>query len=118
MYSTLSDFGINIIVEPPNGYETITLFCSPEKLDLFEVDFEKEPFYTIEPDDEERLRQLLARLDQLAEREWVGTSVQIRIGPKTKDLPKKFGALPPIDVSGTAGKFFPPIESTGTTGKQ
>ena len=117
VYSTVQDFDLTITAEPPEGYETLNLFCSPEKLALFEADFSKEPYYTIKPDDEERLKKLLASLDQLAGREWSGTSVQVRIGLATRAIPQKFGALPPIGSAGTTGKFFPPIGSTGSTGK-
>jgi hypothetical protein len=124
----LYDLGIRLMTAPPGGVETINLFCSTEKIDLFESDFNKEPFYTIVPNDETRLQELLNRLDQLKQYEWSGTSVKIRIGPepkfktgvvrgKTKEIPRKFGALPPIGSTGTTGKFFPPIGSTGTTGK-
>ncbi len=139
---TLYDLSMKITVMPPNGTETINLFCSPAKIDLFEADFDKEPFYMITPANEERLKTLLDRLDQLEQFEWSGTSIKILIGPEptpmpmpglkkgmprkpglppvpesAKMIPRKFGALPPIGATGTTGKFFPPIGSTGTTGK-
>jgi len=81
IYSTLHDFGMKLRVELPYGIDTINLFCSTEKIDLFEADFEKESFYTVHPDDEERLKKLLNSLDQLKNYEWSGNSVLIRIGP-------------------------------------
>lgn len=121
VYSTLHHFNMDVAVAPPSGFEAINLFCSPEKLDLFEVDFAKEPYYVITPNDEERLKKLLDRLGQLKEREWSGSSLKIRIGPPppkgVRGMSRKFGALPPIGSTGTTGKFFPPIGSTGTTGK-
>jgi len=123
----LYDFGLKITAAPPGGMETIYLFCSPEKITLFEADFQETQFYTITPDDEKRLKALVVGLDQLQQSEWSGSSVQIHIGPKSKakfdtrgaakEIPRKFGALPPIGSTGTTGKFFPPIGSTGTTGK-
>jgi hypothetical protein len=119
--NTSYDLGMKITVAPPDGIETINLFCSPEKIDLFEADFEQEPFYTIMPDDEERLKALLDRLEQLEQSEWSGQSIKIHIGPELPEgvraVPRKYGALPPIGSTGTTGKFFPPIGSTGTTGK-
>jgi hypothetical protein len=117
VYSTLHDFGLEITIAPPSGIETLNLFCSSEKIELFEADFEREPFYTISKDDQERIQDLMARLEQLQNYEWSGGSVQIFIGPKSRAVPRKLGALPPIAATGTTGKFFPPIGSTGTSGK-
>jgi len=123
VYSTLHHFDMDIPVGPPPGSETINLFCSNEKLDLFKADFNKEAYYTIAPDDEERLIELLDSLNQLEGREWSGSSLKLRIGQPPleglqRGVPRKFGALPPIGSTGTTGKFFPPIGSTGTTGKK
>lgn len=134
VYSTVYDFDIPIKVAPPAGYETVNIFCSPEKFDLFDADFDQEGVYTIRPDDTERLQQLLARLEQLEEQEWSGTSVSFFIDDpqlrgaardvmdafkeETQKRRRRFGALPPIGATGTTGKFFPPIGATGTTGKQ
>jgi hypothetical protein len=117
VYSTLYDFGLKIKVGPPYGFDTLNLFCSPEKIELFEPDFGKEPVYTIRSDDEDRLKVLLNRLDQLQQQEWSGTSVSFYI-KGARGVPRKFGALPPIGATGTTGKWFPPISSTGTTGKR
>jgi hypothetical protein len=117
VYSTLYDFGMNMTVAPPYGLEVINLFCSTEKIDLFEADFEQESFYKIQYDDDERLTALSDRLDQLKQTEWSGNSVKVQIGI-SRSMPRKHGALPPIGSTGTTGKFFPPIGSTGTTGKQ
>jgi len=123
----LYDFGLKLTTARPGGTETINLFCSTKKIDLFTADFEKEPFYTIAPSDEKRLQALSDRLDQLQQSEWSGGSIKIKIGPElkpkfdvraaAKQISRKFGALPPISSTGTTGKFFPPIGSTGTTGK-
>lgn len=121
VYSTLHDFSLPIKVAPPVGYETVNLFCSPEKLQLFDADFEKEGVYKITPEDTDKLEQLSERLDRLNQQEWAGSSVSFLIkDPKLgiRPLPRKFGALPPIGATGTTGKFFPPIGATGTTGKQ
>lgn len=123
VYSTLHHFNMDVAVGPPGGFEAINLFCSPEKLDLFEVDFAKESYYVITPNDEERLKQLLEGLNQLEGRDWSGSSLKLRIGEPPpspglkRGIPPKFGALPPIGATGTTGKFFPPIQTTGTTGK-
>ena len=122
VYSTLHDFGLNITVAPPIGVETINLFCSAEKLALFEVDLKKEPFYTIASDDEERLKKLLASLEELEKSEWSGNSVSFLIEDPQKggtrgQFSKRGGVLPAIGTTGTTGKFFPPIGTTGTTGK-
>jgi hypothetical protein len=96
----------------------INLFCSAEKVQLFETTFEQPPFYTISKDDEEELKQLIARLDRFKDVEWSGSSVKVLIGPQSRAVPRKYGALPPVGTTGTAGKFFPPIGTTGTAGKQ
>jgi hypothetical protein len=121
VYSTLYDFDLPIKVAPPDGYETVNLFCSPEKLDLFDADFDTEKVYTVTPDDTEKLQKLLERLERLEKQEWAGSSVSFLIRDPEKGITrgvKKFGALPPIGATGTTGKFFPPIGATGTTGKQ
>lgn len=115
------DFGMRIKVAPPQGIEVINLLCSTEKIELFETDFEKEAIYMIKPEDEDRLNALLDRLSQLEQLEkskWSGGSVQIFINMRPRPGVRKFGALPPIESTGTTGIFFPPIESTGTTGKK
>jgi len=122
IYSTLADLDLRIKIAEPVGYETINLFCSTEKIDLFDVDFEKEQFYIIKKTDETRLKDLIARLDQLEKVEWSGNSVKINIKAKgtrgtTVGPPQIFGALPPIGATGSTGKFFPPLPATGTTGK-
>jgi hypothetical protein len=118
VYSTLHDFGLTITAEPPRGFDTINLICSPDKLDLFDTEFsESDPVYAISPDDEEALKDLIARLDLLSKHEWSGNSLMITIGPRSRALPQKHGSLPPIGTTGTAGKFFPPIGTTGTAGK-
>jgi hypothetical protein len=106
-------------VAPPYGVEVLNIFCSTEKIDLFEINFEEdEPFYTVKHDNEEQLKALLDRLEQLEQSEWSGNSVKIQIGSGTRAVPRKYGALPPIGATGTTGKFFPPIGATGTTGKK
>ncbi|MDY0091573.1 MAG: DUF4384 domain-containing protein [Candidatus Vecturithrix sp.] len=121
VYSTLHHFDLPIKIAPPTGYETINLFCTTEQFAFFDATFEQEPFYTIKKDDKERLSALIARLEQLKEMEWAGTSVQFFIrsatrGPVTSPV-RKFGAIPPVESTGTSGKFFPPLDPTGTTGK-
>jgi hypothetical protein len=137
VYSTSHDFGLDLKATPPYGYGTINIFCSPEKIELFESDFGQEQmFYTIKPDDEDRLRMLLTRLDQLQQSEWSGSSVSFLIkkdqgklqewlGGNISSLFKgrqktssKFGALPAVGSTGTTEKFFPPIGATGSTGKK
>ncbi|MCP4401038.1 MAG: DUF4384 domain-containing protein [bacterium] len=123
VYSTVSDFNMNIKVAPPGGIETINILCSPEKFDLFEYDVKEESLYIIKTHDEERIRKLIESLEQLEQHEWAGNSVSFKIkDPQIKKstrgaFTKKGGVLPPIGTTGTTGKFFPPIGSTGTTGK-
>jgi hypothetical protein len=118
VYSTLSDFGLKIRAASPYTYETCNILCSPQKLDLFKADFSKERYYTIQPDDEQRLTALVEQLAQLQHVEWSGNSLQIQTGPSVRSRGiRKSGALPPIGSTGTTGKWFPPIGSTGTTGK-
>lgn len=139
----LYDLGLRLLTAPPSGTETLNLFCSAEKIELFDADFAKEPFYTITPEDNERLNALSVRLEQLQQVAWSGTSVMIRVGSdpaaaskmkkgvsaspdafagsetqKSTGRRRRFGALPPMGATGTTGKFFPPIGATGTTGKQ
>lgn len=121
VYSTLHHFELPIKIAPPTGYETINLFCTTEQFAFFDVKFEQEPFYTIKKDDKERLSALTARLEQLKEMAWAGTSVQFFIRSATRGAgpspARKFGAIPPVESTGTSGVFFPPIDPTGTTGK-
>ena len=121
VYSTLSDFNMNIKVAPPGGIETINILCSPEPFNLFEHDFDKEPLYTIETHDKDRIEKLTEKLNLLEQIEWAGNSVSFLIkDPKVGargSFSKRGGVLPPIGSTGTTGKFFPPISSTGTTGK-
>lgn len=115
------DLGMGINVRLPHGIEILNLFCTSEEFKFFEADLEEEGFYMIKRDDEERLKSLLASLEQLEQHEWSGSSVKVIIGPPgvtTRAAPRKLGALPPIAASGTTGKLFPPIGSTGTFGKQ
>ena len=121
VYSTLSDFNMNIKVAPPGGVETINILCSSEPFKLFEHNFEEEPLYTIKTHDEERIKKLIDSLNQLKQLEWTGNSVSFlikdpQVGARGS-FSKKGGILPPIGSTGTTGKFFPPIGSTGTTGK-
>lgn len=117
IYSTLHDFGLKFKVGPPYGYDTINLFCSSQKIELFEADFNKEKVYTVTSDNKERLQALLNRLDQLEQYDWSGSSVYFYIKGK-RGVPRRLGALPPVEATGTTGKFFPPLDSTGTTGKR
>jgi hypothetical protein len=117
VYSTAYDFKMEKMkVGPPEGVETINIFCSPEKLNLFETDFKENEYYIIKPTEAEKLSALLERLNQLEPHAWSGTSLQVFIGDTKREL-RKYGALPPISSTGTTGKFWPPINSTGTTGK-
>jgi hypothetical protein len=120
------DFRMNMIVIPPYGKQTVYLFCSPQNFKLFEADFKKEPFYTIAPANEERLKALLASLDQLQRSEWSGTNLKIDIQPQpapvlrgtTKEKPAIAPApAPSLESTGKTEKWFPPIGSTGSTGK-
>jgi hypothetical protein len=140
---TQSEFslGLRLITASSSGTETLNLFCSAERFEFFDADFAQEPFYTITPEDNERLRALSNRLEDLQQVAWSGTSVMIKVGSESAAAPKmqkgisvgpdaftapeaqknvgqrRFGALPPMGATGTTGKFFPPIGATGTTGK-
>jgi len=118
------NWGLPIQVSPPGGTETLNLFCSPKKIELFPTALQNEPLYTIRPDDHDRLQDLLRRLEQFSQAEWAGKSVQITIpiptplsGQTRNFAPPRKGALSGIESTGTAEKFFPPIGTTGTTGK-
>ena len=115
VYSTRYDFDLPLKVIGPGGIETINLFCSPDKIELFDIDFDK-VFSTVNVDDEEGLRKLLENLEQLEEIEWSGNSVSFLIKGARGQFSKRGGLIPPIGSTGTTGKFFPPIGSTGTTG--
>lgn len=129
VYSTVYDFNLPITVVPPSGYDTVNLFCSPQPFNLFETDFDGQMAYTITPNDDEKLRNLLTHLEQLEQQQWGGSSVSFLIKDPNDPLPlseamargvRKYGAMPPIGATGTTGKgkFFPPIGATGTTGNQ
>lgn len=118
VYSTVYDFGMsNVKIGPPEGVETVNLLCSPEKIELFAPNFEKEAVHVIRPNDEARLKQLLARLDQLTQVKWAGDSVKFTIGNAPRAVGREYGALPPIKASGSSGKFWPPIKASGSSGK-
>jgi hypothetical protein len=134
------DLGMTLNVGAPTGTEVLNVFCSLEKISLFDVETLQEPLYTIRPDDEERLQVLFDRLSALSQTEWSGTSaaflveresaaaptrrtrstrssssVQSSLIPDAgsqKRLPRKFGALRPMGGTGTTGKSFPPIGAT------
>jgi hypothetical protein len=116
VYSTLYDFDLPLKVIGPGGIETINLFSSLEKIELFDVDSD-ETFPTITINDEEALQKLLNNLEALEEIEWSGNSVSFLIKGARGQFSKRGGLVPPIGSTGTTGKFFPPIGSTGTTGK-
>lgn len=130
VYSTVNDFKMNIKTAKPAGYETINFFCMPAKFDLFDPALISGGGYTIKPNETEKLTQLLERLNQLEQVEWSGSSVSFLIQDpellvknstgegNTRDI-KKYGAIPPIGSTGSAGasgKLFPPIGSTGSAG--
>ena len=70
VYSTLADLKLPLKTAKPTGYETLTLFCSAEKIKLFDANYDENGFYTITKPDEARLQALLARLDLLENAEW------------------------------------------------
>ena len=117
VYSTLYDFKLKLQGTSAPGYEILNLFCSPEKIDLFDTALsEKKPYYTITPKDEEQLRKLLDRLEHLQKQEWSGKSVTVWIvNPKSENF---FSIASPGAIPSTLNKFFPPIGAAGTTGKQ
>ncbi len=131
VYSTRQDLKLPITVSPPEGVEVVNLFCSSENFNFFQANFsQKEPFYTITPDDEHRLHDLLVKLEQLDDIEWSGGGIQFRVeddspvskGAGARDglaAPREAGGvLPPIATTGSAGKdpLFPPIEVSGSSG--
>jgi len=127
VYSTYYDFNMRIKARPPQGIESLNLFCTTEKFDLFDVNVGDTVYYTVAADNEKDLSELLERLDALKQTEWTGKTVQLIIGQNegtatiiegnTRAILKK-GAIPPIGATGSTGKFFPPLGTTGTTGKQ
>jgi hypothetical protein len=88
VYSTLHDFDMNITIGPPQGFETIHIFCSTEKIDLFATDFKAKKYYTITPDDEGRLKNLLESLDRLKDYEWSMGFVTIHTGSSSRSTEK------------------------------
>jgi hypothetical protein len=119
IYSTLKDFGIPIKSVEPAGVVTLNFFCSSEKIEFFKTDFSEDNLvYMILPHDEDRIQALSYSLDLLAKTEWSGDSLQIHIGPRTRDTFPGIGVVPPIGTTGTTGKdtLFPPIDTTGSTG--
>lgn len=97
--------GLGLIAGTKRGSEVFNLVYSPEKLDWFSGDFAHDPAYTITPTDEERLQLLLTRVAELSQTPWSGTSVSVLIGPMLKNaVPRKYGAIPPIHATGSAGK--------------
>jgi hypothetical protein len=125
VYSTKTDLGLNVTAIPPAGIETINLFCSTEKIDLFEKELdENNKFYQIRHDDDDSLAALAKSLEKLEQKDldWSGSGLVVSIvipdkpdeKPVTRALP---GAIPPISTTGTSGLVVPPIGTTGTAGK-
>jgi hypothetical protein len=132
VYSTRSDFQIDLQGSSASGAEILNLFCSPEPIKLFEAKLsEQKPYYTITSKDDKQLKTLLRRLEQLQKQTWSGNSVTVWMAEPAqkaesaveKSAPKAFfmivprGAIPAGEVTGSTNKFFPPISATGTTGK-
>lgn len=82
------DLGMTLNVGAPTGTEVLNLFCSPEKFSLFDVGTLQETFYTIRPDDEERLQALFDRLSTLSQIEWSGTSAAFLVEPESAAAPE------------------------------
>jgi len=121
VYSTSGDFGLNIKVSDPTGYETLNIFCTREPFDFFKADLKKEAVYTIPANDATRLKELQKRLEELQGVEWAGTSTTFEIIPKGKAARgsqniKKRGMLEPIDATGSTGRMLWPVDATGSTG--
>ncbi len=122
VYSTLNDFELKMKTSPPAGYETLNFFCTTEKVNFFDADFQKEPVYTIPRDDDERLNALLKTLESLKQQDWAGTSASFFIRGRSavaggqKGMIAKRGMLKPIDATGSTGRMLWPVDATGSTG--
>jgi hypothetical protein len=132
VYSTRSDFQIDLQGSSTSGAEILNLFCSPEPFNLFEAKLsEQKPYYTMTPKDDKQLKTLLRRLEQLQKQVWSGNSVTVWMAeparkseaaveesaPQALFMMAPRGAIPVGEVTGSTNKFFPPINTTGTTGK-
>ena len=81
------DLGLNL-TGLQNGEEAINFFCSTQPINLFDPDFAKEPFYTVKPDDANRLKALSTRLDQqFKDIPWAGGSITLTIGVEPAQFP-------------------------------
>jgi hypothetical protein len=132
VYSTRSDFQIDLQGSSTSGAEILNLFCSPEPITLFEAKLsEKRPYYTLTAKDDKPLQTLLRRLERLQQQSWSGNSVTVWMAepaqkaestveesaPQALFMLVPRGAIPAGEVTGSTNKFFPPINATGTTGK-
>jgi hypothetical protein len=114
----LYDLGISLTVSAPAGTDVLYLCCSTRPVEWFKPDeLGKDGVYTIMPDDETRLKALLARLDgftrsEWGDVEWAGAGLNIEIGAGS-------GVQANVLLPGgrvRSGRWFPPIGATGTTG--
>jgi hypothetical protein len=135
----LYDLGMTLNANMPAGTEVLNMFCSREKVALFDIGEMQEGMYVIRPDDEARLQALFDRLETLSQLEWAGSSVAFLVQP-TPAPAAASGGEPPASKE-AAGKSslsekspliseagaqkrlprkfgaLPPMGATGTTGK-
>lgn len=104
VYSTVQDFHLNLWISGPSTIDVVNLFCSPTPLDWLGSDLGQTPYSVIHPTDDDRLQHILTVLAQMEHTQWTGDSLILNVGGGSDRAVRKFGAIPPIGVTGTTGK--------------
>jgi TolB-like protein len=74
-----SDYGFKLIVEPPLGVEKVKAIATTEPLSLFELDFSKNFFPTVERSNLRTMRGISIVMDTLKKVSWSENTCSIRI---------------------------------------
>ncbi len=74
-----SEYGFKLKIEPPPGIEKVKAIATTEPLSLFELDFAKNPFPTVERSNTRGMRTTRIALDSLPTFNWAENSCTISI---------------------------------------
>ncbi len=107
MYSLKHDFNMNLSFSPPAGFDVLTLFCSAEKVDLFDLATLKEgKYYIILPTQNEARKYLLEQIRQLQQVTWGGTSLFLPVAyDPVPVVPQSLGVLQAVWSTATVGQL-------------